>query len=381
MSNLWQTILVTMRIKTDYEDADVIIIPEQHLWHKNITSIPTMVDDNKKIIDNLYSIISNSRNPVVILDGDIFHRGTPRLSDALPLIDYLHTLNSLCDGRVYSVVGNHEFTYHKDNIFWIFADVKSEYVENRIGKPKVLTSYLTATDELQIGSVLYCLGHYDMDFYDEIDTNSIDDVILITHSCFGNQELFDNLKVKDPHLNTDVMKVNNIDRLGALPLTNKLKYIYVGHLHTCIGTFRVQERYNSHDYDCILTYLGSLGRTSHAEYTDFNERKIPIHKIRNGKLIEVVNEIIELPSREHAVDDINVALSKEKYEEQKIVHELRSVKLQNVDLISNVREVLSGVSTPGMSDNGLLKLFDSALIGSVPDEIVEVLRRDYNENY
>lgn len=368
MSYLWQALLIIMRINLDISNSDVIIIPEQHLWHKNITSIPNMINDNLGIIEELYRIIDNAVNPTVILDGDIFHRGTPKIFDALPLIDYLHTLNEKCSGRLFSVVGNHEFTYHKDNLFWGFSDIQSNYVINRMGEPKTHTHYITVPKELKIGNSLFCFGHYDMDFYGELNTDGIDDVTLITHSCFGNPELFEMLKVKDPHLNTEVMTVNDIGRLGALPLTNKLKYIYVGHLHTCLGKFKVEECYNEHDYNCILTYLGSLGRTSHAEYNDNIERKIPIHKIRNGKLIEVCEEIIELPTRECSVDEVQVALNKEKYEEQKEIRELKSVKLQNVDIIQNVRDALA--------DSTLLRIFDASMIGSMPDDMIEAIRRD-----
>lgn len=349
-------------------DCDVIIIPEQHLWDKAISSIPNMVEDNNEIIDEIYKLIANSLNPIVIFDGDIFHRGTPNTDNALKLYDYPITLNRLCNNRVYSVVGNHELSYRKCNIFWGIADIKSNYINSIITTPKNIKSPLIkVVDEIKIGSCLFCLGHYGMSFDDELNDDDVKDVTLITHSSFGNDELFKIFSSRDDNLRPEVLKVNDISRLGALPLTNKLKHIYVGHLHTCIGEFRVTEEYNNYKYNTILTYLGSLGRTSQPEYNITTERFIPVHKIRNGILTDVYKHRIELKARNISIDEVVVALSHEKYEEQKELRELRTTITQNVNLIDDIREVFNGKTS-------LLQLFDSALISRMPEEIKDIIK-------
>lgn len=356
------------REELNLNDCDIIIIPEQHLWDKPINSMPNMVEDNNDIINKIYELVSNSLNPVIIFDGDIFHRGTPNTDNAIKLYDYPATLNKMCNGRVYSVVGNHELSYRKGNIFWGIAEITSNYVKQLITTPtKIKSPLIKVIDELKVGSSLFCFGHYNMDFMGEVNDKDIDDVTLITHSSFGNDELFKIFSSRDKDLKPEVLRINNISRLGSLPLTNKLKYIYVGHLHTCLGQFNVDEVYNTYHYKTLLTYLGSLGRTSHTEYNIKCERNIPVHKIRNGKLDSVYNYAIELKHRELCVDEIKVALSHEKYDEQKEIRELRSVKTQNINLIAEIREVFE--------DRPNLKLiFDSSLISRMPDEICELLK-------
>ena len=349
------------------QDCDVVIIPEQHLWDKAISSIPNMMEDNQEIIEEIYKLITSLHNPVVIFDGDIFHRGTPSTDNAMQLYDYPLTLHKLCNGNVFSVVGNHELSYKKNNIFWGIADIKSNYIKNIITTPyNIKSPIIKVVDELKIGRNLFCFGHYGSEFYGELEDGDIDDVTLITHTSFGNADLFRIFSARDENLKPEVIKINDISRLGALPLTNKLKHIYVGHLHTCLGTFSVEESYNTYDYNTTLTYLGSLGRTSHIEYSVDCKRYIPIHKIRNGVLQEVEKHEIMLKSRDLCVDEVEVALAHEKYDEQKELRELRSVKTHNMNLIANIREVF--IDVPNLQE-----IFDHALISQMPDSIQELV--------
>ena len=62
-------------IDLNITDADVIIIPEQHLYHKAIITVPEMVPDNARICEEILQLIQKSYKPVVIFMGDIINYG------------------------------------------------------------------------------------------------------------------------------------------------------------------------------------------------------------------------------------------------------------------------------------------------------------------
>jgi metallophosphoesterase superfamily enzyme len=128
---------------------NVIIIPEQHLWHKSINTVPNMVEDNNEIIEDILTIVDKYENPIVIFDGDIFHREVKSTDSAVPLLSFFIKLHSLTNGNVYSVLGNHELTYRRNNLFWGITDVDTKYYESRVEAPLI-----KSVDELYIGDTL-----------------------------------------------------------------------------------------------------------------------------------------------------------------------------------------------------------------------------------
>ena len=357
----------------DMKDADIVIIPEQHLWNKAITSVPTMLQDNEEIIQEIYRIVDSLRNPVVIFDGDIWHRGVPNTDQSLKLMSYPIMLHKKTNGRVFSVVGNHEITYKKNNIFWGVTNIQSPYILSTMRNisPQV-ESLITVVDELCVGDLAVVFGHYGRLFLDDnLDLpEEIEHSVYITHNSFGNSEVFGILNSKEQDLRTEFMNVTSMNDRGVLPPTDTLENVYVGHMHKAHGVFRVTENFNGKDYSFVLRYLASLGRTSHAEYTDDVVREIPILEVRNGKYIGERLETITLKERKVTVDEETVAINREKYDREVEIRDLRRVKVYSNNLLNSIEERLT-------LNTSLTEVLGYARSGEMPDFIQNIVKGGY----
>ena len=323
-------------------DTDVVIIPEQHLYHKPIATIPEMVNDNNDIIEELLKLLGGLCNPTVIFIGDIIHRGIKSTEDCYFIEDFFRAVNTLCCGRVFSVVGNHELSYRKNNPFWGVSLIKSNYVNNLIHYNYNVTSPLiVVVDDLVIGDVQYVFGHYDRCYYGKYDTGiDVSKVVLLSHNSLLTGDIIDNMSNKGVDLNVDYIRKTELLDSNNIPLTSKLKYVYVGHMHKAHGIYEVEEVIDGVDLNFNLHYLASLGRTNHGEYTDDVEREIPIHCIRNGLFEKEVYHNIMLPKREESVDERIVLENKESYDRQKTNRKLKKIESTTMDLINDVQDYI-----------------------------------------
>lgn len=354
----------------DAKDADVVIIPEQHLWNKAITSVPSMLQDNDEIINELCKIIDSLDNPVVIFDGDIWHRGVPNTEESLKMMGYPLALYEKTGGKVFSVVGNHEITYKKNNIFWGISSIESPYIQSTIRTKYIVENPLIKiVDELCIGDLCVIFGHYGRTFItDSLDVpEDIKHAVYITHNSFGDSEIFKLLNSKGQGIQESFMNVQDISVPGVLPPIKCLENVYVGHMHKAHGVFQVNGKYGDQDCDFKLRYLASLGRTSHSEYTDDVVREIPILHIRDGKYTGETLETITLKEREVAVDEEIVAINKEKYDRDVEIRQLRAVKVYNNDLVTSIKEVLS-------LNTNCLQIVEYADKNEIPDFIKEAIQ-------
>lgn len=337
------------------QDYDVIIIPEQHLWGKNITTIPKMCEDNEVIIDKLYSIIKECENPVIIFDGDIWHQGVRYTSEVLSLLKYPITLDKITNGKVYSVIGNHELTYNKNNIFWSISDVNTSFCSSRVENPLI-----KSVDELILGDTVFIFGHYNRSLRGY--KPSIDDykhAVLITHNEVLNDELKDALKANQPEFNTTFIK-GSID--DFVPKIHDLDYVFVGHMHQAHGKYQFKQD----GYDFIIHYLASLGRTNHKEFTPDIKREIPIFRIRNGELTSLDYKEIVLSERYISVDEEQVKLNQEAYNRNKEIRTLRDTKTYNYDTIKGLKDSFN-------LNPRACGLIDCALENRLPKEIEDLM--------
>lgn len=327
----------------DIKDTDVIIIPEQHLYYKSLGTAPTTLQDNRDIIRKIYSKIDTLVNPTVLFVGDIFHRGIPSTENTYELLDYIRTLYQKTQGRVFSVVGNHELTYRRDNIFWGMADIRSEYLKVlNVKQISLATKQIIVPDELVIGNMQYSFMHYNRVYPSIFDVApDVDAITVLSHNSILNSDISTLLKSQGQNLHEAFINVSSLHDAGVIPPTNKVKYMYVGHMHTAHGNFKVEKEYIQgvcHNFK--LRYLASLGRTNHSEFTDDILRQLPIHVIRNGVFEREDIFEIELPKRVVSVDESLVSAQKESYERSKEYRELKSVESHNVDLIDSILEYL-----------------------------------------
>lgn len=355
-------------IDLNITDADVIIIPEQHLYHKAIITVPEMVPDNARICKEILQLIQKSHKPVVIFMGDIIHRGIKNTEDAYFIEDFFRAVSQYTNGRVFSVVGNHELSYRKNNPFWGVAAIQSNYIKSIVPHNyEIQHPLIGVVDDMVIGDMQYTMGHYGRVYGGSYFTaDNVKYVTLLTHNSLVTNEILEYAKAKGSNLQPQYIRIRELRENGNLPKTTLLKKVYVGHLHTVRGSFNVQEEISGLSLNFTLHYLASLGRTNHGEYTDDVERNLPIHIIRGGKFIEEKFHKIILPTREASVDERVVLENREGYERQQQLRELKKIDTHTMDLICAVEEYIK--ESPVLSD-----WFTRASNNELDPELIEII--------
>lgn len=347
----------------------VVIIPEPHIWDKDFTTVPEYSVECRKNMQMVYDILASVENPVALFVGDVFHRGFSTYEGGQYWEKYFYEVYTLTAGRVYSVVGNHEFTYQKSNPFWHFATINSDFVSFRVKSkdPSTCMNFIQIEDGICIENVMFIFAHYGMNLNDITVPDNIKSVVLCSHNTLISEEITNNLNnVYGRDMNTAYLKPVSIRTPGALPRTEKLKHVYVGHMHKAFGKYAVCEEINGIKYSFELTNLGSLGRTNATEYNDNDlSRVIPIIKI-DGDITSEESRVITLSSRKSVVSEDAVVHGKEKYRGQQTIRELKTLSLEIDDTIGSIKSYLE--DKPEMAE-----LFTSSLDCTLPYELTQLL--------
>src|SRR5574344_1787334 len=119
-----------MRLAIKNLNTDVHVIPDMHLWSQNIRTIRSMTSDNEMYCKEILSMVKSSVNPTVIFAGDLYHREINSTDDGYRMSEFPRKINEITDGRSFSVLGNHELTYRKNNVFWNIARIKTDYIND-----------------------------------------------------------------------------------------------------------------------------------------------------------------------------------------------------------------------------------------------------------
>lgn len=345
-------------------DLDVFGITDLHLTDKKLASVPTNREDNRDYLKSILTILSESEFPCVVHLGDIFNRGinSPYYSNQF-MTEYFIPLRDLCNGQCYSVCGNHEISYKLGNPFWSIFDISSTYLQGYV-KSRPSTPLMSVPDGIRIGRTLIIFMHYGMRFSD-IDDSEFDDLIVFSHNAILTTEISDILNNKNQDIHEQYINATSLFDNGILPRTDKLRYFFVGHMHMANAQFKIKEFANGINYDFVLSYLGSIGRPNHTEYTDDLKRRIPKLIIRNGRLLDCQNNILELKPRTVCVDETAVSSAQEKYQKAKDNARLiASVSSTNNDIFDDVRDSLDDKPE-------LLALFESLTTGQLPPDILK----------
>lgn len=311
----------------------------------------------------------------VIFDGDIFDKGMENLQSFLEWLKFFIEIYQLTDGHMYSVVGNHEITYKHSNLFWMMADVQSEWLKHT----QVLTAdmvnfcnILKIVDEVQLGHVLYVMGHYHRDLSDVTDEYinekypGVTDVVLVTHNCVLTDSIIKAHAEKSKYLLQGTKRFISLDTAGILPRTTMLKRVFVGHMHQAYAKFDVTSEWNGIKYDFVIDYLASIGRTNVLEVRDdFCERHIPVVFESDG-LIEYGEDPFSLIAPVKAIDEIKRVQAREAYEATAEIRALKSVDLLLDDPVESLSQAIQ-------QDSQLRLLFSCALTGSIPTSMVTYL--------
>lgn len=283
------------------------VLTDMHFFH-SLANRYDYFGENKAIVDRIGKMVLNYKDEGykthAIIGGDLAHRGSAndQLNDyAVQLIKYLL---SFFDEK-YLNMGNHEFSYFKNNP--VFKFIK-EIQDDRILKKYPHVRGTSLVEEIKVVPSL--------EFKDF-------EIIFCPYGFFpirGDRET--SLLIMHDKLLSDSMHT----KLGTLAKGYKVMrtvipedafdYIFCGDQHMAyeqwyLGKTKV---YN----------LSTLGRTNVNEIDDsFRERIIPVILSENGNFKEVVDEPIVLHKRSAIVDESKLDVSREKYQGTKDRKEMR----------------------------------------------------------
>lgn len=291
-----------------------LVITDTHLGNMVTSSRKNYRDEifsvEKQLLEIAIKYKKADYNVIALFLGDIFHNSYKDVTDALLDKDFIN-LWRLKVGEIFTVMGNHEFTYYKANPFYTsIASIESELVQkvsNKVWTPLGVSNILRVVDTLEDGEVSFYFNHYGTGV--QTPTGSIN--IGLFH-----QELV------DPQIRAEAertigksiyAKTTELENSGILA---KYDYCFLGHMHSIYGVWKAGKTY--------LHYLASLGRTNETEVrNDFLERNVPCIIVEDGKFISVQDNFITLLSREESIVEEVITKNKERYTEAK---EIRSIR-------------------------------------------------------
>lgn len=322
----------------------VMIVPEPHLWDRAIKTIPSYVVVMKDIMSQVRKIaegLAEHDELTVIHMGDLFHKSVRDYDAGMDWYDYFCSLDDLTKHRQYTVLGNHELSYPTKNPFWRFVDVKSEFVrsissfkmhEDTIRRP------IKLVDALKLGNTEFVFWHYGRDI--SRYTTNAENVVILAHQSLIEKEIADILKNKYSRDQLEeILDYRSLRSYGALPRLPQIKYLFVGHMHSAYSRFQIQETMNGVNYNFVLQYLGSLGRTKAIEVRDDDlERTIPVFQLDDQGNYATCDKKIQLPG-EGIVSKEQVKINREAYHRAVEMRELkRSIQVIENPMVTLERE-------------------------------------------
>lgn len=339
-------------------------------------SYKTEIDDvASQIINVVYDYRTRGYKVNAIYLGDIFDSSSQEVEKSLQEFNEFQQFNRVFDSS-YSVVGNHEYTYYKDNPFWFCVnEIKSSRAssaKNNIWLPKGKFNLFTIPDILVSGNVEFIFNHYGCDPL--IPSNDRISIGLF-HQDIYFREVMNSVRSLDPNFyllaeNEAKCRPNYrlLDNDGEL---GNYQYCFFGHAHMMKGKW-------SGDCGTIYEYLGSLGRSSVKEVSnDFLDRNLPAVIIEDGKFQRIENNPIHLMEREKCVNEKVVERNHKDYEKRKEVKKMLSVKSSDLDdPVGNLKARLNDDYSSQIVDSLLNQEFNEYLI-----EFNNKLRKIRNDYY
>lgn len=319
-----------------------LIITDLHIINKmlvkNRISYRTEIEQVEKEIDDLIDSYKDRGFIVrLIFLGDLYHRGYTDPIASIKDNNYLVYLSKKVDS-IYSVMGNHELSYYKNNPFYtLFNKINSEKINNihnRVYNPLGVLQVLNVVDTLEDGEVLFTFNHYGCGVEKPIPGKVN---IGLFHQDLICQEILDDIKRR--------YKIEGfteeIINLSSYNVFEGYDYCFLGHMHKAYGTYNISD---DNDNNTIrLYYLASLGRTNHTEIQDnFRERNVPAVLIDSGKFECIEDNKFLLMKREDCILENEVLVEQEKRKTDKAFKEIKNYNASFDDPVKNVLEQISG---------------------------------------
>lgn len=256
-------------------------------------------------INSIY--LGKGYNTVLLLLGDVFDSSVTKVSEAMQAVELFRFF---CNQFVhcYSVVGNHEITYARDNPFWYLVskieDASLSSIERYI-QPCGLTSTIAVPGIIFDGEVSIAFNHYGLPA--KVLTTG-ETKIGLFHQNVGSN---------------DICKMwGTFDNVEEANYIQSYNYCFFGHMHLAKGKYFLND-----NHTCRGEWLGTIGRTKVTEVLDDSlDVNIPVILVEDGKFCGIQDNTITLKSFSECVD---VERLKASEESKRAVAESKEVAIHN----------------------------------------------------
>lgn len=233
--------------------------------------------------------VGRGYTPYLVFMGDVFDRDIQDADGAMRSVDLFRYLaTEFAD--MYTVLGNHEQTYIRNNPFWYLVSKIEDTVLLSVKKalqPKSVKSCLRVPDIIVDGEVTFYFNHYGVP--PKTPTKSGVAVGLFHQNVGSN----------------DICKMwGTFDNVEEASYVQAYSYCFFGHMHLAYGRYYLNE-----SETCVCEWLGSCGRTSILEVeTAPLDVNIPAILIEDGKFIAIESNKFVRQSATECVDYTKVDL-------------------------------------------------------------------------
>lgn len=325
-----------------------VIITDTHFTYKNKPNRHNYLFETDYVKEKIDSIgrdyLSRGYNPILISLGDVYDNSFKDVNKAMEEQDEMYNRKKNIFKKMFSVLGNHDLHFPKDNPFWTLVSEESVNVNNMPStkfKPRGKVGIIDVVDRLVDGDVVFNFNHYSAKILEPVEGKI-------------NIGLFHQDIVCSPAIRSAIDKGLNPYQSKAIMLDDKdvlvgYNYSFFGHFHKYYGIWEI-------DGGRFIYYLGSLVRPNHEEVSDnFLERNIPVILVEDGEFKGVEHNLFNLPSRSISVIDVIVKDQQEKRKKTKERKILLENKILNESLIDSIKMVFNDVLYDDMIDSMIRK--------------------------
>lgn len=226
---------------------------------------------------------SKGYSPKLIFMGDVFDSGSTNPTDAMQLMEVFYFFTSYFDG-VWSVVGNHEISYAKNNPFWFLVSEMQDESLSRVKRyiqPRGLNGRIIVPDRIVDGDTVFYFNHFGT-------PAKVPDQGLVRIGLF-HQNVGSN----------DICKMwGTFDNVEEAAYIQAYNYCFFGHMHLAKGEYWLNA-----EHTCKGEWLGTIGRTKVDEILDDSlEVNVPAVLVEDGRFIDIEPNHIILKNRAETID-------------------------------------------------------------------------------
>jgi hypothetical protein len=351
--------------------AVFLVVTDLHKSEKNLDNRYDYVGEVMYSVKQLLLVLDKYKDCdclSVLWLGDIFHNSYRTPAESGSDVSLMARIGDHCD-YMYSVVGNHELTYYRDNPFWSLVNsIDSEAVKGIVNKnwqPRGYKDIITILDYLVVGDVCFYFNHYGCD--NLVAKRHGEKVSIgLYHKPICTPDIYTDMKLT---YGTSMWEHDSID-FQSNDIFGRYDWVFLGHYHSIYGKWKLGDSTN-------VYYLASHGRTAHPQVCDVMlERNFPAIILEKGsesdvyRFSRVEDNLYRLWSRAESVCSEVVLENQKIYQEKKVLDTVRNQVLLSRDPLDNLRARLVGFT---MANQLLEQILRDEPFG-MEQEVISVLR-------